>query len=234
MNTLTATIPTDDGPMALYTVCPEGEGPFPAIVVIQHAGGVDRFTQTMAMRLAEAGYFAAAPDLYHRQDPRVGGMMDKLKLLQDPELEVDVNAAVDYLRGHSQVDGQRLGIIGFCMGGRVAYLLAELNPHFRAAVAYYGGNIMVPWGDGASPFSLSSELHCPLLFHFGAEDKNPSPDDRVMLDEELTRLGKEHEFHSYEGAGHAFMNFANPNMYRENAATASWPRTLDFLAYQLG
>ena len=233
MQTLTVTVPAGNSAMALHTAWPEGEGPFPAIVVIMHAGGVDTFVQTMVARLVDAGYFVAASDLYHRLDPRQGDMLDKLKLLRDPEVTLDVNATVDYLRGHPLVDTARLGIIGFCMGGRVAYLMAELNPHFRAAVAYYGGNILIPWGNGPSPFSLSSELHCPLLFHFGTDDTNPSPDDMAKLDKELTRLGKAHEFYTYAGAGHAFLNFNNPQRYREDATKVSWPRTLDFFKRQL-
>ena len=233
MQTLTVTIPVANDAMALYTARPTGEGPFPAIVVIMHAGGVDTFVQAMVKRLVDAGYFVAAPDLYHRLDPRQGDMMDRLKQLRDPEVALDVNATVDYLRGHPQVNGTRLGIIGFCMGGRVAYLMAALNPHFRAAVAYYGGNILIPWGNGPSPFSLSSDLHCPLLFHFGAADTNPSPDDMTKLDTELTRLGKAHEFYTYAGAGHAFLNFTNPQRYHGDATETSWPRTLDFFSRQL-
>jgi carboxymethylenebutenolidase len=234
MNTLTVTIPVDNSAMAMHTAWPMGEGPFPAVVVIMHAGGVDTFVQTMVARLVDAGYLVAAPDLYHRLDPRQGGMMDKLKQLRDPEVIPDVNAAVDYLQGHPLVDSTRLGIIGFCMGGRVSYLMAELNSALRAAVAYYGGNIMIPWGEGPSPFSLSDKLQCPLLFHFGGDDTNPSPDDMATLDQELTRLDKEHQFYAYEGAGHAFMNFDNPERYRESAAKTSWPRTLNFLSQHLG
>lgn len=234
MNSLTVTIPTENGGMGMHTAWPAGNGPFPAIVVIMHVAGVDTFTQTMAARLVEAGYFVAAPDLFHRQDVRGSGMMDRLKQLRDPEVEVDVNAAVEYLQGHPLVDPARLGIIGFCMGGRVAYLMATLNPRFRAVVAYYGGNIMSPWGDGPSPFSLSKQLDCPLLFHFGDDDSNPSPEDRQKLEQELTHLGKEHEFYTYAGAGHAFMNFDNAERYREDASRSSWPRTLDFFKRQLG
>lgn len=235
MHSLTVTIPAGDRSMALHTAWPNaGEGPHAAIVVIMHAGGVDTFVHAMLARLVEAGYFVAAPDLYHRLDARQGDMMDKLRQLRDPEVQIDVNATVDYLRGHALVDAERLGIIGFCMGGRIAYLMATCNPHFRAAVCYYGGNIMVPWGDGPSPFSLTDDLHCPLLFHFGADDSNPSPDDMHKLDAELTRLNKPHEFHTYPGAGHAFLNFVNPQRYREDASQVSWPRTLDFLNRQLG
>jgi carboxymethylenebutenolidase len=234
MQTLTVTIPAGDTAMALHTAWPTGAGPFPTLVVIMHAGGVDTFVQAMVSRLVDAGYFVAAPDLFHRLDARQGDMMDKLGQLRDPQVEVDVNATVDYLRGHTLVDSSRLGIIGFCMGGRVAYLMSARNPHFRATVAYYGGNIMVSWGDGPSPFSLSGDLHGPLLFHFGADDTNPSPADMATLDAELTHLGKHHEFYAYPTAGHAFLNFMNPQRYREDASQVSWPRTLDFLARQLG
>ena len=233
MQTLTVTIPVGNQAMALHTAWPDGEGPFAAVIAIMHAGGVDTFVQGMAARLVEAGYFVAAPDLYHRLDARAGDGLERMKRLRDPEVALDVNTAVDYLRGHPLVSARRLGIIGFCMGGRVAYLMAALNPYLRAAVTYYGGNIQVPWGDGPAPFSLSADLHCPLLFHFGADDTNPSPEDMSTYDKELTRLGKPHEFHSYAGAGHAFLNFTNPQRYRETASNTSWPRTLDFLARSL-
>ena len=234
MDCLTVTIPVDNSAMAVYTAWPAGDGPFPAIVAIMHAGGVDTFMQGMVARLVDAGYFVATPDLYHRLDARQGDMMDRLKQLRDPEVTLDVNTTVDYLRDHPLIDNTRLGIIGFCMGGRITYLMAEHNPHLRAAVAYYGGNIMVPWGNGPSPFANSHELNCPLLFHFGAEDTNPSPADMHKLEQELTRLGKPHEFYAYEGAGHAFLNFKNPQRYREDASEMSWPRTVEFLARQLG
>lgn len=233
MKTLTVTIPVGAQTMALHTAWPEGGGPFPALVVIQHAPGVDAFLHAMAERLAQTGYYAAAPDLYHRLDARLDGMQ-KMKLLQDHEVKADVNATVAWLRAHPAVNGERLGIIGFCMGGRVVYLAAAANPHFKAAVIYYGGNIMVPWGEGAvAPFARTREIHCPLLFHFGAEDTNPSPADMHRLDAELTRHGKPHEFHAYPNAGHAFMNFTNAERYRESATNSSWPRTLEFLAEHL-
>jgi carboxymethylenebutenolidase len=235
MKTLTVTIPAGAQAMALHTAWPAGTGPFPAIVVIQHAPGVDTFLHAIAERLAQAGYCAAAPDLYHRLDARLDGMQ-KMKLLKDRELEADIAATVEWLRAHPAVNRERLGIIGFCMGGRVAYLAAAANRHFKAAVIYYGGNIMVPWSEEAqalSPFARTHEIRCPLLFHFGAEDTNPSPADMHRLDAELTRHGKAHEFHVYPNAGHAFMNFTNAERYREAAAASSWPRTLEFLAEHL-
>ena len=117
------------------------------------------------------------------------------------------------------IDGERIGITGFCMGGRVAWLMAAVNPAFKAVVPYYGGNIMSPWGAATqSPFDLTAGINCPMMFHFGREDGNPSPDDQVKLDAELTRLGKTHQFYSYPGAGHAFMDHTNPDRYHKEAA----------------
>jgi carboxymethylenebutenolidase len=187
----------------------------------------------MVDRLAEAGYAAVAPDLYHRLDPNLGAT-EKRQQLKDIEIIADVDTTVDFLRDHDVIDGERLGITGFCMGGRVVYLMAAANSHFKVAVAYYGGNIMVPWGDGVqAPFARTQEIACPLMFHFGEEDTNPSPEDMRTLDEELARHGKAREFYSYPGAGHAFMDFSNPQRYREAADKTSWPRTLAFFGQHL-
>lgn len=230
----TRTIRSGNAGMAVYEALPEGTQRCPAIVVIQHAPGVDTFLHRMADRLAEAGYAAVAPDLYHRLDP-TRGAMERLRLLKDRDVEEDVNAVVNYLLFHPRADGGHLGITGFCMGGRVTYLMAAANPHFKAAVAYYGGNIMVPWGDDVvAPFARSSEIQCPLMFHAGAEDANPSPQDLQKLDAELSCHGKLHEFYSYPGAGHAFMNFTNAERYRKSADNDSWHRTLEFFARHLG
>ncbi|MBI1422352.1 MAG: hypothetical protein GC149_02720 [Gammaproteobacteria bacterium] len=235
MDALTATIPVGNQGMAVQTAWPQGTGRFPALVVIMHAGGVDTFVHGMLQKLVDAGYFVAAPDLYHRLDSRQGSGLDRMKLLRDPQVESDVNATVDFLCGHPLVEKTRLGIMGFCMGGRVAYLMAARNHRFRAAVAFYGGNIMIPWGEeGPTPFDLTADLGCPLQFHFGDDDTNPSPADRQKLDAALTKHGKLHEFHRYAGAAHAFLNFTNPDRYREAASHAAWPRTLDFLTRQLG
>ncbi len=233
MLSFTKTITVGGRGMAVYEALPAGTQRCPGIVVIQHAPGVDRFLHAMVERLAEAGYAAVAPDLYHRLDP-ARDAMERFKLLKDREVEADVNSTVDYMRTHPRIDREQLGIIGFCMGGRVVYLMAAVNDHFKAAVAYYGASITVPWGEDVNaPFARSADIGCPLMFHFGAEDTNPSPRDMQTIDAELTRLAKPHEFHSYPGAGHAFMNFTNSERYRETAASASWPRTLDFLARHL-
>ena len=140
---------------------------------------------------------------------------------------------MDFLRNHSAVDGERIGVTGFCMGGRVTWLAAASNPYFKAAVPYYGGNLMVPRGGAdQSPFQLANGINCPILFHFGEVDANPSQEDMRTLDDELTRLNKPHKFFTYPGADHAFMDHTGARYHKE-AAETSWPRTLEFFAAHL-
>lgn len=227
-------VESDGNPMRMHVSIPEGAGPFPGIVVIQHQGGIDEFMQSMTQRLARAGYAAAAPDLYHRDGPDCADdLVTRRSRLSDRRIINDINAAIGFMERHSGVDGSRLGIIGFCMGGRVAYLAAAAKPAFKAAVVYYPGNAFRAWGrDLPSPFERTAEISCPVQGHFGAEDKNPSPEDMQKLDTELSKFGKVHEFYSYPGAGHAFMDNTKES-YRRHAEEASWPRTLEFFSRYL-
>lgn len=226
---------SDNNAMPIYLSAPEGTGPFPALVVIQHQTGVDEFIQGMAQKLAAESYIAAAPNLYHRDgpdcqdDPRT-----RSQRLGDRRVMNDIDATIKLLRANPAVDGKRIGIIGFCMGGRVVYLAATTNPSFQAAVTFYPGNTSRAWGrDIPSPFERSAEMHCPIQGHFGDDDKNPSPEDREKLAAELTKHGKSHEFYAYPGAGHAFMDNTKES-FRPNAATDAWPRALEFLRRHLG
>jgi carboxymethylenebutenolidase len=225
---------SDKSTMRVRLSLPTGMGSFPAMVVIQHQGGVDEFVEEMTIRLADAGYVAAAPDLYHRDGPDCkDDIATRRSRLGDRRIINDVNACVSFLQSHDSVDRNRIGIVGFCMGGRIVYLMAAANPVFKAAVAYYPGNAFRAWGrDLASPFERTAEIHCPLQGHFGADDKNPSPEDMAKLDAELTRFNKPHEFFPYPGAGHGFMDNSKEG-YRRDADEASWPRTLDFLSRHL-
>lgn len=226
---------SDGSAMGLYISMPEGAGPFPALIVMQHQGGVDEFIQETTRRLAGSGYLAAAPDLYHRDGPDCkDDMATRRSRLSDRRIVNDLNATVSYLQSHSTADMKRIGIIGFCMGGRIVYLAAATIPAFKAAVAYYPGNTFRAWGrDLPSPFERTAEIHCPLQGHFGADDANPSPQDVGKLDAELAKFNKPHEFYSYSNAGHAFMD-STKQSYRRDADAASWPRTLGFLARHLG
>ena len=227
-------VEADGSIMRLHVSAPEGAGRFPALVVAQHQGGVDEFVQSMTKRLAGAGYVAAAPELYHRDGPECSDdARTRSMRLRDRNVIADMNAAVAFLQRHSAVAPARVGIIGFCMGGRIVYLMAAANPEIKAGVAYYGGNIFRAWGrDIPSPFDRTAEIHCPLLGHFGADDKNPSPEDMQKLDAALMKLNKSHEFYSYDNAGHAFMDHTKES-YHRHADEASWPRTLSFLVRHL-
>jgi carboxymethylenebutenolidase len=168
------------------------------------------------------GSFAIAPDLYHREDPdNSDDPLTRMSRLRDRNIVSDVKAALDHAAGLAEVDATAIGITGFCMGGRVTYLMCASDDRFKAGVVFYGGNIMVPWGQSPAPFDLSDAISAPLLGLFGEDDPNPNPADVAKIDAELTRLGKEHEFHSYAGAGHAFMNEDRPS-YREEAAKDAW------------
>lgn len=218
------TVNVQGSDMRCWVAVPAASPPRPAVLVAQHAGGVDEFICAMTDRLAEAGFAAIAPDLYHRDDPARGDdAMQRMSRLRDANILADCDAAIAYVRTLPETAGDRIGATGFCMGGRVAYLLATRVPDLRAAVVFYGGNIFVPWGEGEAPFAGTPNISCPVLGLFGAEDRNPNTDDVAKIDAELTRLGKAHEFHSYPGAGHAFMSEGRPS-YREDAAADAWTR----------
>lgn len=217
----------DGSNMRTYVSVPETSRKAPAIVVIQGQTGVDDFRQFTRM-IASEGFVGAAPDLYHRDPPDCKDDPPTRRMrLTDKTLIADINATIEHLKSHSAVDSARIGIVGFCMGGRAVYLMSAVNSDLKAGVMYYGSDPFNAWGDGPSPFERTKDLHCPIMGHFGEDDKNPSPADMRRLDAEMTRLGKVHEFHSYANAAHAFANFGSPG-YREHAATASWPRTFGF------
>jgi carboxymethylenebutenolidase len=224
------TIQVEGHPMRTYLDVPAGGGAVPGVVVIMHGPGLDRFVEDRVENLARAGYAAIAPDLYHRQAPS-SDMMARIGQLRDLQLVADVDAAAAHLRRVPDARVGDLAILGFCMGGRITYLLAGARPAlWKAAGVFYGGNIMKPWGEpGPSPFELTREIACPVIGFFGIEDANPSPDDVRKLDAELTKHGKPHEFHSYEGAGHAFLNFTNAERYREKQGADAWQKMLGFL-----
>ena len=231
------TLQVDDQPMRAVLATPDGAGPFGAVVVIQHAGGVDPFVQEMTRRVAAIGLIGIAPELYHRQTPNAEEAgMQRMGRLRDLEVTADVDACLAYLQQDSRVANDRIGIKGYCMGGRVAYMMAGTHPDaFAACVAFYGGNTKNNWGDidAPTPFQRLADIACPVLGFFGDDDGNPSPEDREKMAAELTRGGATHEFHSYPNAAHAYMDFTNPNRHSPAAAEASWPIAVEFLGRHL-
>lgn len=224
-------IDVDGSPMRLYVGMPSLGRAFPAVIVVHHGPGVDKFIEDRVENLAQRGYLAIAPDLYHRQaaESDDGDVPTRIGRLRDPEVINDVNAAVNYARRLKDTQLGDVGIIGFCMGGRVAYLMAASKPVFKAAAVFYGGNIMKAWGNGPTPFDLTPYIHCPIAGFFGAEDSNPSPADVDRLEAQLDKYRKPREFHRYPDAGHAFLNFTNPATYREGPARDAWDKLIPFL-----
>lgn len=234
MQTQREQIIVDDSKMTLFIARPESDRPLPAVIVIQHQNGVDRFTEEMTERTAEAGYFAVSPDLYHRDGPdcKDDGPTRRGRV-RDVNIIKDIGATVNYLKANKAVDGRRMAIIGFCMGGRVAYLMAAAGKDFTAAITWYGGSCFRKWGEGPTPFERTAEIGCPIQGHFGESDQNPSLEDMAKLDAELTKYGKPHEFFSYKDTGHAFMDRHHADRYVAESDRASWQRGLEFLRTHL-
>src|SRR5918992_5148485 len=177
------TLTVDDSPMRLYLSQPDGHGPFPAMVVIQNQDGVGEFTQAMTRRIAEAGYIGLAPELYHREgEPTTPERVANIKeSRRDVNVINDISAGVNFLRGCANADTSRMGIIGFCMGGRIAILMAAASSSFKAAVDFYGGGVYSKWGDRPAPSELAANISCPIQGHFCELDKNPPPDEMRRL-----------------------------------------------------
>jgi carboxymethylenebutenolidase len=226
-------VKVDESSMPLYVSVPESGGPVPGIVVVHGQSGLENFIKDTTHMLALQGYAAVAPNLYHRDGPdcKDDNPVRKARL-RDPGIIKDINGAIQFLKNHLQVDGGRLGIVGFCMGGRIVYLMSAASRDLKAGVMFYGGSTMVPFGEGPSPFDRTREIGCPIQGHFGAEDQNPSPEDMRKLDAELSRWDKPHEFHSYACAAHAFANSGSAN-YRPHAAALSWPKATEFFSRHL-
>ena len=223
------TTQVDGKPMRIYLGVPDRPGPHPGILIAQHAGGVDTQILDTVHRLYREGYVAAAPELFHRQPEKVEGQRGDLML--DKEILADLDATIAHLKTLN-VKVAPLGIVGFCMGGRMSYLAATAIKEIKAAAVFYGGNIMKAKGDGPSPFERSADIRCPIIAFTGAEDANPSPDDMKKIDAELTRLKKAHEFHLYLNTAHAFQDFTRER-YRERASRASWTEMLAFFTEHL-
>ncbi len=211
-----------------------------SMVVIHHMPGYDEPTKEIAYRFARHGYATLMPNLYWRQAPGAepsdaAAAVRAQGGVPDSQLIDDVAGAAAYLRGQDWSNG-KVGVIGYCSGGRQSFLAACSAP-FDAAVDCYGAFVVAAPPEG-SPLTVrpvidrAPDLNAPLLGLFGREDSYPSPHEVEELDRELTRLGKRHEFHSYEGAGHAFFNVASPS-YRPEAANDGWQRIFAFLGREL-
>jgi len=221
----TISIAAEGGKMDVMTGIPDGAGPFPTLVLAHHRWGLDGFTRSVVERLNANGFIAGAPNFYHRR-PEGEDTGESMKHLDDDAIIADIKAATAQLQSLSQAKRGAEGIIGHCMGGRHSFLGATAHP-FKAAVMLYGGGINLPRNGKPPALTRATSIACPILGFFGKDDKNPSPADMAAIDAELTRLGKKHEFHAYDGAGHAFQNHTDER-YREASSEDAWRRFLAF------
>jgi carboxymethylenebutenolidase len=160
--------------------------------------------------------------LYEEMEPALA----RLGRCTDAQIIADVRAAVAYLKAQPFVDPQRIGIVGFCFGGRVSYQSACNVPDLKAAVVFYGGRILQPLGGpGPAPVEQTGNITAPVLGLFGEEDSNPSPADVATIEAELKKQGKTYEFHMYPGCGHGFHCDGRAS-YRHEAAKDAWAKTM--------
>ncbi len=224
-----------------YRARPAHDGRRGGVVVIHHMPGFDRATKEIVRRFAELGYDAICPNLYHREAP--GAQPDDAAAaaraaggVPDERLVGDVAGAAAHLRGLPTSNG-RVGVIGYCSGGRQS-VLAACRLDVDAAVDCYGAFVTgTPPADHplqvGNLVPLLGDLRCPLLGLFGNEDRFPSPAHVDELESLLRRHGKQFEFHRYDDAGHGFFAVNRPG-YRVAAANDGWDRIATFFAAQLG
>jgi carboxymethylenebutenolidase len=223
-----------------YLATPLDAGRLPGVLVIHHMPGWDESTKEITRRFAAHGYLAICPSLHHREGPDAspddaaaaaraqGGVPDERFL-------GDAAGAIAHLRALPASNG-KVGAIGYCSGGRQSFL-AACTLDVDAAVDCYGAFVIARPPENmplrmTPVIDRAGDLRCPLLGLFGAEDKYPTPDEVGQLDEELTRLGKVHEFHTFEDSGHAFFSADRPS-YRVAAATEGWKLVFDWFGRYL-
>ncbi len=226
-----------------YVARPAGEVPasLPAIVAVQHMPGWDEFYREFSDRLARHGYLVICPDLYcrygHGAPDDIAAKVRGDGGVADDSVVADCAAARDWLRAQPASNG-KVGIIGSCSGGRHALLTASREQGFDAVVDLWGGGVVMGADDlsparPVSPIDYTAGLDAPLLGIFGNDDKYPTPELVNQHEAELKRLGKDHEFHRYDGASHGFFYYHTP-MYRPEQAMDAWEKVFAFFGAHLG
>jgi carboxymethylenebutenolidase len=230
----------DGDEIEAYLASPDEPIPRGGVVVIHHLPGYDRATKEITRRFAELGYDAICPNLYSREAP--GASPDDAAAVgranggvPDDRLTGDVAAAAAYLRALPTSNG-KVGVIGHCSGGRQSVLVG-CTLDVDAAVDCYGAFVTgtVPEGMPIKVTNLVDrlpQLNTPLLGLFGDQDSHPSPEQVAELGRILTENGKDFEFHTYEGAGHAFFAVDRPS-YNVAAANDGWERITEFFGKHL-
>lgn len=241
VETRNETLKTVAGEMPIHVARPKGSSDrLPAVIVVQEAFGLNGHIQSLADKIAAEGYHVMAPNFYYREGGTVVGydqLQDAIGLLQrwtDDQAVGDVKAAVAKLQNDQGVRADRIGITGFCMGGRASYLAACEVPEIRATVAFYGGGIAGPqFTPGATPpVALTSKIKAAVQCHFGEKDGYIPLEAVEEIRKTLEREGKTHEVHVYAGAGHGFVCDERAD-YAPEAAKLAWQRMLGWFETHL-
>ncbi|GIV70006.1 dienelactone hydrolase family protein [Caldilinea sp.] len=202
-----------------YWARPQGEGSWPAVVVLQEWWGVNEHIMDVARRIAAQGYVALAPDLYKGQIATEPDEARKLVMELDMAAAVEeIGSAIDFLLAQEFVRGEKVGVVGFCMGGRLTLMTALANDKLAVAVPFYGAPL--------TP-EEAAQVKAPVLGLYGAEDSGIPVDAVLAMGEALTAAGIDNEIHIYEGAPHAFFNDTRAS-YRPEAAADAWERMLQW------
>lgn len=207
-------------------LAPAKDGKGPGVIVIQEWWGLVGHIKSVADRFAEAGFTALAPDFYHgvqTTEPDEAGSM--LMALNIGDAEKVIQGAIQTLIDLDATAGEKVGVVGFCMGGQLSMFAACINPRIGACVNFYGVHPNV--------HPDFAKLQGPMLGFFGAEDHITTADVVNALDDQLTEAGKEHEFHRMAGVGHAFFNDDRPEVYNQEAAEFAWNRMIEFFRTNL-
>lgn len=217
-----------------YVARPLGPGPYPGVVIIHHGLGWDEWTREVCEKLARHRYSTIAPSLWDREAPGASpddaaATMRSLGGEPDDRCIGDVETAAQWLRALPNSNG-KVGVMGFCSGGRQTYLVACNIPSLDAAVDCWGGSVVAPPDQltarqPKAPIDMTANLNCPLLGLFGNDDANPDPAQVDQIEAELKKHGKVYEFHRYDGAGHAFFATYRP-AYRPVQAVDAWGKLL--------
>ena len=208
----------------LYT--PSGKGPFPALIVIHEWWGLNDWVKEQASKLSDQGYVTLAVDLYRGKVATTPDMAHEImRGVPEDRAKRDLRAAFDFLVSQSNVKKERIGAIGWCMGGGYSLDVALQEPTLAADVINYGHL--------ATDSESLKKINAPILGLFGAQDRGITHDDVHKFEASLKQLGKKVEIKIYDDAGHAFENPNNKDGYREADAADAWKRTVEFLATTL-
>lgn len=222
----------------VYEARPAGAGRHPVIIVIHEIFGLHEHTRDVARRFAREGYVALAPELFSRegvaQMSDFGKVREVVGKISDRQLLQDMVATAEFGSRQPYARGDRVGVTGFCFGGRVAWLFAATYKELDAAVIWYG-RIVSPQKDDLrpkDPLDLAKEVVCPVLGLYGEADTGIPVTDVRKMEAALKEAGKTAEFVVYPGAPHAFFSDYRPS-YRPEPAKDAWQRGLAWFARYL-